>query len=51
MAELGFLRDLVVVFGVSIGVVYAFDPLRVPTLAGLWVAGTLIGPYGLPGGG
>ena len=47
MGELDFLRDLVVVFGVSIGIVYAFDKLRVPTLVGFLVAGTLIGPYGL----
>jgi len=45
--ELDFLRDLVVVFGVSIGVVYAFDKLRVPALVGFLVAGTLLGPYGL----
>jgi CPA2 family monovalent cation:H+ antiporter-2 len=47
VGELDFLRDLVVVFGVSIGIVYAFDKLRVPALVGFLVAGTLIGPYGL----
>ena len=35
------------VFGVSIGVVYAFDKLRVPALVGFLVAGTLLGPHGL----
>ena len=37
VGELDFLRDLVVVFGVSIGIVYAFDKLRVPALVGFEV--------------
>ena len=37
VGELDFLRDLVVVFGVSIGIVYVFDKLRVPTLVGFEV--------------
>ncbi len=47
MGELDFLRDLVVVFGVSIGIVYAFDAMRLPALVGFLAAGTLLGPYGL----
>ena len=47
MGELDFLRDLVVVFGVSIGIVYAFDALRLPALVGFLAAGALLGPYGL----
>ena len=47
MAELDFLRDLVVLFGASIMVVYGFNRLRLPALVGFLVAGALLGPYGL----
>ena len=47
MAELAFLRDLVILFGVSIVVVYGFNQLRVPAVVGFLVAGALLGPYGL----
>jgi CPA2 family monovalent cation:H+ antiporter-2 len=47
MAELDFLRDLVVLFGASIVVVYGFNRLRLPAVVGFLVAGTLLGPYGL----
>ncbi len=42
-----FLRDLTLLFGVAVVVSYAFRMLRLSTLAGFLVAGTLIGPYGL----
>jgi CPA2 family monovalent cation:H+ antiporter-2 len=47
MAELAFLRDLVILFGASIVVVYCFNKLRVPAVVGFLVAGALLGPYGL----
>jgi CPA2 family monovalent cation:H+ antiporter-2 len=47
MAELNFLRDLVILFGASIVVVYCFNRLHVPAIVGFLVAGALLGPYGL----
>src|SRR3989449_6636442 len=47
MAELDFLRDLVVLFGASIVVVYGFNRLRLPAVVGFLVAGALLGPSGL----
>lgn len=47
MAEFDFLRDLVVLFGVSIVVVFCFDRLRLPAVVGFLVAGVMLGPYGL----
>ena len=47
MSEIGFLRDLVVLFSVSIVVVYFFDKLGLPAVVGFLVAGALVGPYGL----
>ena len=47
MPELHFLRDVLIIFTVSIGVVFLFQKLRLPSIAGFLVAGTLVGPYGL----
>ena len=47
MPELHFLRDVLMIFTVSIGVVFLFHKLRLPSIAGFLVAGTLVGPYGL----
>lgn len=47
MTELAFLRDLVVLFGASIVVVYCFNKIHVPAVVGFLVAGALLGPYGL----
>jgi len=47
MAQLDFLRDLVILFGASIVVVYCFNRLHVPAVVGFLVAGALLGPYGL----
>jgi CPA2 family monovalent cation:H+ antiporter-2 len=41
------LSDLLVIFAVSITVVFLFHKLRVPSIAGFLVAGALIGPHGL----
>jgi CPA2 family monovalent cation:H+ antiporter-2 len=41
------LSDLLVIFAVSIAVVYVFQRLRLPSIAGFLAAGALIGPFGL----
>ncbi|NKB82278.1 MAG: sodium:proton exchanger [Nitrospirales bacterium] len=47
MDETHVLRDILIIFSVSIGVVFLFQKLRLPSIAGFLVAGTLVGPYGL----
>lgn len=47
MHELGFLRDLVVIFGGALVVVLVLGRLRLPTIAGFLLAGALMGPAGL----
>jgi K+:H+ antiporter len=42
-----FLRDFVVLFGISVVVSYAFRLLHLSSIAGFLVAGALVGPYGL----
>ncbi len=41
------LQELVIIFGVAVGVVLALSHVRLPTIAGLIAAGALIGPSGL----
>jgi CPA2 family monovalent cation:H+ antiporter-2 len=41
-----FLRDLVILFGSAVLVSYLFRVLRLSSLAGFIVAGTLVGPFG-----
>lgn len=47
MAELPFLRDLVVLLILSLGIALLFQRLRQPPLVGFLLAGVVIGPYGL----
>ena len=47
MEDISVLRDIIVIFAVSIGVVYVFQKIHLPSIAGFLVAGTLVGPYGL----
>ena len=47
MAQIEFIRDLVVIFGLSVVVVLAFHHLRLPSIVGFLISGALIGPYGL----
>jgi K+:H+ antiporter len=47
METSAFLRDLVVLFGISVVVSYAFRLAHLSSIAGFVVAGALIGPYGL----
>ena len=47
MNEISAVRDILIIFSVSIGVVFLFQKLRLPSIAGFLVAGTVVGPYGL----
>jgi len=47
MPQIEFIRDLIVIFGVSVAVVLVFHRLRLPSIAGFLLAGALIGPSGL----
>ncbi|MGB0911243.1 MAG: cation:proton antiporter [Nitrospirales bacterium] len=47
MPDHSILQDVLIIFTVSIGVVFLFQKLRLPSIAGFLVAGTLVGPYGL----
>ena len=47
MVDTHVLRDILVIFSVSIGVVFLFRKLNLPSIAGFLVAGTVVGPYGL----
>ena len=47
MTDYNVLGDLLVIFSVSIAVVFLFHQFRLPSIAGFLVAGALIGPHGL----
>ena len=47
MAQLPLLWDLVVVFGLSVGVVFLFQKLRLPVIVGFLATGVIFGPHGL----
>ncbi len=47
MTDYGVLGNLLVIFTVSIAVVFLFHQFRLPSIAGFLVAGSLIGPHGL----
>ena len=47
MADYNVLGNLLVIFSVSIAVVFLFHQFRLPSIAGFLVAGALIGPHGL----
>lgn len=44
--ELGFLKTLVIIFGVSALVVFLLQKLKVPSIVGFLIAGTILGPHG-----
>jgi len=44
MAETGFLRDFVIIFGVAIGITFLFYHLRIAPIVGYLIAGVLLGP-------
>ena len=45
--ELTLLNSIVIIFGVSIAVVFLFNAIRIPAIVGFILTGLLIGPYGL----
>lgn len=47
MTDVGILTDLLVIFAISIGIVFVFYQFRLPPIAGFLAAGALIGPHGL----
>ncbi len=47
MDESSALRDVIIIFSVSVAVVFLFQKLRLPSIAGFLVVGALVGPYGL----
>ncbi len=47
MQELEFLKSLVIIFSASAIVVFLLNWLKIPSLVGFLIAGTLIGPYGI----
>jgi CPA2 family monovalent cation:H+ antiporter-2 len=47
MSEVHVLRDVLIIFSISVLVVFAFQKLRLPAVAGFLVAGTVVGPHGL----
>lgn len=44
--EVGFLKTLVIIFGVSASVIFLLHKLRVPSIVGFLMAGVLLGPHG-----
>ncbi len=47
MDEFSALRDVIIIFSVSIAVVFLFQKLHLPSIAGFLVVGALVGPHGL----
>ncbi|HEU4683158.1 MAG TPA: cation:proton antiporter [Nitrospira sp.] len=47
VTDYGVLGNLLVIFSVSIAVVFVFHQFRLPSIAGFLVAGALIGPHGM----
>ncbi|WP_447978208.1 cation:proton antiporter domain-containing protein [Candidatus Nitrospira bockiana] len=47
MTDVHVLTDLLLIFSVSIAVVFLFQQFRLPSIAGFLAAGALLGPYGL----
>jgi NhaP-type Na+/H+ or K+/H+ antiporter len=47
MTEIHVLRDVLIIFTISVLVVFVFQKFRFPAIAGFLVAGTLVGPHGL----
>ena len=45
--ELSALRDLVIIFALSIGILLLSHRLRLPSIVGLLLTGVIVGPYGL----
>lgn len=44
--EIGFLRTLVMIFGVSASMIFLLHKVRIPSIVGFLIAGLLLGPHG-----
>ncbi|MGB9628349.1 MAG: cation:proton antiporter [Thermodesulfobacteriota bacterium] len=44
--EFGFLKTLVMIFGVSASVIFLLHKIRIPSIVGFLIAGLLLGPHG-----
>ena len=47
MTGIKIMTDLLVIFAISIGIVFVFHKFRLPPIAGFLAAGVLIEPHGL----
>ncbi len=47
MSEAHVLRDVLIIFSISVVVVFVFQKFRLPAIAGFLVAGMVVGPHGL----
>ncbi len=47
MSEAQVLRDVLIIFSISVVVVFVFQKFRLPAIAGFLVAGMVVGPHGL----
>ncbi len=47
MTDIKIMTDLLVIFAISIGIVFVFHKFRLPPIVGFLAAGALIGPHGL----
>jgi CPA2 family monovalent cation:H+ antiporter-2 len=45
--EIPILKDIIIIFALSIAVVFVFARLRLPAVVGFLLTGVLVGPYGL----
>ncbi|MFW5935810.1 MAG: cation:proton antiporter, partial [Candidatus Hadarchaeota archaeon] len=45
--DIALLQQIIIIFGLSVVVVYTFNRLRLPTIVGFILTGVLVGPYGL----
>ncbi|GMT41692.1 MAG: sodium/hydrogen exchanger family/TrkA domain protein [bacterium] len=47
MEQVGYLRDLLIIFACSAVVVYFFDKIKIPSVVGFMISGVFLGPHGL----
>jgi monovalent cation:H+ antiporter-2, CPA2 family len=46
MSDIHFLKELLIVLTATVGIVFVFQKLRLPTIVGFLLAGVIIGPHG-----
>ena len=45
--EFNLIKDIIIIFGLSITVVFVFQKINVPSIIGFLLTGVFAGPYGL----